>query len=98
MICSWSLVPAEAREKYVSGAKSDSAPVVDLLSHGYAKLLGKGKDQTGQGDREGEQSERLTVDDAGRLPEIPIVVRARYVSAEAERKVTEAGGVVELIA
>ncbi len=44
-LCSWSLVPAEAREKYVSGAKSDSAPVVDLLSHGYAKLLGKGKDQ-----------------------------------------------------
>ena len=41
---------------------------------------------------------KLTVDDAGRLPEIPIVVRARYVSAEAERKVTEAGGVVELIA
>ena len=41
---------------------------------------------------------KLTVDDAGRLPEIPIVVRARYVSAEAERKVTEAGGVVELVA
>ncbi|KAG7289505.1 60S ribosomal protein L28 [Staphylotrichum longicolle] len=71
----WSLVPAEAREKYVSGAKTDSAPVIDLLSHGYAKLLGK-----------------------GRLPEIPVVVRARYVSAEAERKVTEAGGVIELVA
>lgn len=41
----WSLVPAETREKYISGAKSDSAPVIDLLSHGYAKLLGKGKDR-----------------------------------------------------
>jgi large subunit ribosomal protein L27Ae len=40
---SWSLVPAETRDKYVSGAKTDSAPVIDLLSHGYAKLLGKGK-------------------------------------------------------
>lgn len=34
----------------------------------------------------------------GRLPEIPFVVRARYVSAEAERKVTAAGGVIELVA
>jgi large subunit ribosomal protein L27Ae len=71
----WSLVPVETRDKYVSGAKSDSAPVIDLLSHGYAKLLGK-----------------------GRLPQIPFVVRARYVSSEAERKVTEAGGVIELVA
>ncbi|KAG8169069.1 hypothetical protein KVR01_001818 [Diaporthe batatas] len=34
----------------------------------------------------------------GRLPEAPIVVRARYVSAEAEKKITDAGGVVELVA
>ncbi|CCC10072.1 unnamed protein product [Sordaria macrospora k-hell] len=71
----WTLVPAEAREKYVSGAATETAPVIDLLSHGYAKLLGK-----------------------GRLPAVPIVVRARYVSAEAERKVKEAGGVIELVA
>jgi ribosomal protein L15 len=49
--------------------------VFDLLSFGYAKLLGK-----------------------GRLPNVPMVVRARYVSKEAERKVTEAGGVIELVA
>lgn len=48
-LCSWSLVPTETRDKYVSGAKSDSAPVIDLLSHGYAKLLGKGKDPTEKG-------------------------------------------------
>ncbi|KAK4657291.1 60S ribosomal protein L28 [Podospora pseudocomata] len=71
----WSLVPLETRDKYVSGAKTDSAPVIDLLANGYAKLLGK-----------------------GRLPEIPVVVRARYVSAEAERKIVEAGGVIELVA
>ena len=34
----------------------------------------------------------------GRIPEIPIVVRARYVSKEAERKIREAGGVVDLVA
>jgi len=34
----------------------------------------------------------------GRLPEIPMVVRARYFSKEAERKIKEAGGVVELVA
>ncbi|EMD66331.1 hypothetical protein COCC4DRAFT_179714 [Bipolaris maydis ATCC 48331] len=34
----------------------------------------------------------------GRLPAVPIVVRARYVSAEAEKKIKEAGGVVQLVA
>jgi large subunit ribosomal protein L27Ae len=34
----------------------------------------------------------------GRLPEIPIVVKARWVSRLAEKKITEAGGVVELVA
>lgn len=34
----------------------------------------------------------------GRLPEIPMVVRARYFSKEAERKIKEAGGAVELVA
>ncbi|GAW21341.1 hypothetical protein EKO27_g8987 [Xylaria grammica] len=34
----------------------------------------------------------------GRCPEIPFVVRARYVSKDAERKITEAGGVIELVA
>ncbi|KAJ9659702.1 60S ribosomal protein L28 [Neophaeococcomyces mojaviensis] len=34
----------------------------------------------------------------GRLPDVPIVVRARWVSKEAERKIKEAGGVIELVA
>lgn len=70
----WSLVPAEKRDEYLT-KKSDTAPVIDLLSLGYAKLLGK-----------------------GRLPNVPIVVRARYVSALAEKKIKEAGGVVQLVA
>ncbi|EOO03190.1 putative 60s ribosomal protein l28 protein [Phaeoacremonium minimum UCRPA7] len=71
----WSLVPAETRDAYVSGKKTDTAPVLDLLPLGYSKVLGK-----------------------GRLPEIPLVVRARWVSKLAEKKITEAGGVVELVA
>lgn len=71
----WSLVPAEAREAYVSGKKTDTVPVIDLLPLGYSKVLGK-----------------------GRLPEIPLVVRARWVSSLAEKKIKEAGGVVELVA
>lgn len=34
----------------------------------------------------------------GRLPEIPLVVRARFFSREAERKIKDAGGVTELVA
>lgn len=70
------LVPDETREKYCSAAApKDRALVLDLLSLGYAKLLGK-----------------------GRLPNIPLVVKARYVSKEAERKVKENGGVIQLAA
>ncbi|KIX01053.1 uncharacterized protein Z518_10119 [Rhinocladiella mackenziei CBS 650.93] len=71
----WSLVPEETRDAYLSGKKTDTAPVFDLLPLGYSKVLGKGK-----------------------IPEIPIVVRARWFSREAERKIKEAGGVVELVA
>lgn len=55
--------------------KTDTAPVLDLLPLGYAKVLGK-----------------------GRIPEVPLIVRARYFSREAERKIKEAGGVVQLVA
>lgn len=34
----------------------------------------------------------------GRIPEIPMVVRARYFSKEAEKKILAAGGAVELVA
>ncbi|CAI6331888.1 unnamed protein product [Periconia digitata] len=70
-----SLIPEESREKYANASsKSDTAPVINLLDHGYAKLLGKG---------------RINV---------PVVIQARYVSAEAEKKIKEAGGVIQLVA
>lgn len=34
----------------------------------------------------------------GKLPEVPIVVKARWVSKLAEKKITEAGGVIQLVA
>ncbi|EJU02418.1 hypothetical protein DACRYDRAFT_66524 [Dacryopinax primogenitus] len=34
----------------------------------------------------------------GRLPKLPCIVKARFVSAKAEKKIKEAGGVVKLIA
>lgn len=90
----WTLIPAEERAAYLNGEKKDTVPVIDLLPLGYSKLLGK-----------------------GRIPEIPIVVKARWVSAlvrplhshlelhqrtnlasQAEKKITEAGGVVQLVA
>lgn len=71
----WSLVPAEEREAYIAGKKTDTVPVLDLLPLGYSKVLGK-----------------------GRLPDVPLVVRARWVSKLAEEKIVAAGGVVELVA
>lgn len=71
----WSLVPLEQREKHLAKKGGNTAPVLDLLSLGYSKVLGK-----------------------GRIPEIPLIVRARYFSKDAERKIKEAGGVVQLVA
>ena len=34
----------------------------------------------------------------GRLPELPVIVKARWVSALAEKKIKEVGGVVKLVA
>jgi large subunit ribosomal protein L27Ae len=34
----------------------------------------------------------------GRLPELPFIVKARWVSSLAEKKIKEAGGVVSLVA
>ncbi|KAJ3545072.1 hypothetical protein NM688_g5669 [Phlebia brevispora] len=34
----------------------------------------------------------------GQLPKLPFIVKARFVSKKAERKIKEAGGVVKLIA
>ena len=63
------LIPAEHRTATLT--KGGEVPTVDLLSHGYAKLLGNGKAPA-------------------------VIVKARYVSALAERKLKKAGGAVVL--
>ncbi|KAJ1675588.1 60S ribosomal protein L28, partial [Spiromyces aspiralis] len=69
----WTLVDAEDRAKVAEN--KELAPVVDLLRHGYAKVLGRGS-----------------------LPKKPIIVKARYVSHKAEKKIKKAGGAVVLTA
>jgi large subunit ribosomal protein L27Ae len=64
-----SLIPAAELEK---SKKGDVLPVVDLLSHGYAKLLGNGSVQ------------------------VPCIIKARYVSEKAEKKLKKVGGAVVL--
>lgn len=34
----------------------------------------------------------------GRIPEVPLIVRARYFSKDAEKKIKESGGIVQLVA
>ena len=62
------LIPAAQRAAAKKGA---ALPVVDLLSHGYAKLLGNGLATA-------------------------CIVKARYVSEKAERKLKKIGGAVVL--
>ncbi|KAI0035827.1 60S ribosomal protein L27a [Vararia minispora EC-137] len=69
----WTLVPAAQKEGLTES--SEVVPVVNVLEHGYSKVLGNGI-----------------------LPKLPFIVKARFVSARAERKIKEAGGVVKLIA
>ncbi|KND01417.1 60S ribosomal protein L28 [Spizellomyces punctatus DAOM BR117] len=70
----WTLVSDEAREKAAANP-TGPVPVIDVLRHGYSKVLGK-----------------------GRLPEVPFIVKARFVSRKAEEKIVAAGGKVELVA
>jgi large subunit ribosomal protein L27Ae len=70
-----SLIPAEHRSQFLdSSSAPNTAPVINLLNHGYAKLLGKGRIN------------------------IPVAFQARYVSTEAEQKIKDAGGVIQLVA
>ncbi|KAF8556078.1 60S ribosomal protein L27a [Imleria badia] len=69
----WALVPEAEKEGLTEG--SEVVPVIDILQHGYGKVLGN-----------------------GRLPKLPFIVKARFVSRKAEAKIKEAGGVVSLVA
>ncbi|KAI0252513.1 ribosomal protein L18e/L15P [Lactifluus subvellereus] len=61
----WALVPEEHKTGLT--ANSEVVPVVNVLHHGYSKVLGN-----------------------GRLPNMPIIVKARYVSEKAEYVVRSA--------
>ncbi|KAL3903319.1 MAG: hypothetical protein SGPRY_011725, partial [Prymnesium sp.] len=67
----WTLVSVEARK----AAKPSAAPVIDCVSKGVYKVLGKGS-----------------------LPEVPMVVKAKFFSALAEKKIKAAGGACVLVA
>jgi len=67
----WTLLPAEAREK----STATSAPVLDCVSKGIFKVLGKGS-----------------------LPDVPIIVKAKFFSKLAEQRIKAAGGECVLIA
>jgi len=72
----WALVPEEAKQGLT--ADSEVVPVVDCLHHGYSKVLGNGQYVY-------QVSSWETADVAVvRLPNLPIIVKARFVSARAE--------------
>ncbi|KAJ2845647.1 60S ribosomal protein L28 [Coemansia brasiliensis] len=69
----WSLVDSDSRAKVAQN--KELAPVVDVLKHGYAKVLG-----------------------GGRMPSKPFIVKTRFVSSVAEKKIKANGGAVVLSA
>ena len=70
----WSLVGNQMREQYKND-KEGKAPVIDVVRHGFFKVLGKGS-----------------------LPKQPVIVKARFFSKQAEKKIKEVGGACVLSA
>merc|ERR1712083_782201 len=70
----WSLVSEETRKQYADSSDG-KAPVINCLSKGIFKVLGKGK-----------------------LPEQPLVVKAKFFSKLAEKKIKDVGGACILVA
>jgi large subunit ribosomal protein L27Ae len=73
----WTLVP----EEHKKDLKEDSqiVPVVNVLNHGYSKVLGNGQLVLATCNVRWAWTEI-----APRLPNLPIIVKARYVSEKAE--------------
>lgn len=67
----WTLTTPEVR----AASTKKAAAVIDCVSHGVFKVLGKGE-----------------------LPETPMVVKAKFFSALAEKKIKAAGGACVLVA
>lgn len=70
----WALVGHQMREQYKTD-KEGKAPVIDVVRHGFYKVLGKGS-----------------------LPKQPVIVKARFFSKTAEKKIKEVGGACVLCA
>jgi len=70
----WALLGDRSRQYYAKEG-SGRAPVLDVVRHGFFKVLGKGL-----------------------LPKQPLIVKARFFSQEAEKKIKAAGGVCVLTA
>merc|ERR1712198_558896 len=71
----WSLLSEQSRDKYLAGAVSEKAPVIDVVQAGYYKVLGK-----------------------GHLPKRPVIVKAKFFSKMAEKRIKEVGGACVLVA
>jgi large subunit ribosomal protein L27Ae len=74
----WSLVPEE--EKKGLTETSEVVPVIDTLQNGYGKVLGNGKYVSRGHARFPDAADSYTP----RLPKLPFIVKARFVSAKAE--------------
>jgi large subunit ribosomal protein L27Ae len=73
----WTLVPEEHKKDLKEN--SQVVPVIDVLHHGFSKVLGNGRFVLTAG------SLRVTWDlGFTRLPKLPMIVKARFVSETAE--------------
>ena len=68
----WSLVPDQFKDLK---SPKDKVPIIDVVQHGYYKVLGKGI-----------------------IPKVPVIVKAKFFSRIAEKKIKEAGGACVLVA
>merc|ERR1712000_416236 len=65
----WTLVDEEKRDELIKNASESKAPVIDCVSKGVYKVLGKGV-----------------------LPKAPVIVKAKFFSRTAEKKINDVGG------
>jgi hypothetical protein len=73
----WSLVPAE--EKKDLSEDSEVVPVIDVLRHGYGKVLGNGRCVIYP-----VRGDTIRCSCENSLPKLPFILKTRFVSAKAE--------------
>lgn len=70
----WSLVPDQTKSDYMKIRPDRKAAIIDVVKHGYFKVLGKGV-----------------------MPSVPVIVKAKFFSKMAEKKIKSAGGACVLV-